>query len=536
MKARTWLSTSLRRQFPLGPPGGRKSLTLPAAQGERVSFQACLFVPGTEPVETSLQVSAPDELTVQARRVGCVPVPQKNTHAPREEFEGWDYTPGFVPDPLLPEREALVGPAQTTTFWITVEVPIGLAAGPREVGIEFRLPKGERAALKATILVSEVVLGKRKGLRVGHWFYADALCDWYKVEPFEQAFWPICEAYMRNYLAHGNDMMYVPIFTPPTDGVKRPTQLLGVKRLGKGRYGFDWRQVKRWVELARECGAEFFEWTHLFTQGGCRNAIRVYEKRNGKDILLWPPQTRPTAADYRSFLAQFLPAFGRFLGREGLRERSYFHLSDEPYGEAALANYRAAREMLRGLAPWMQVMDAVSDLRFAQEKVVDLPIPAISHVRDFLKAGIACWTYFCCGPRGRYINRHLDTPLRKVRMTGWVLYALGIPGFMHWGYNYWYEMATQRLIDPFTVSDGLRWPLISHGDTFVVYPGPEGPLDSIRWEVFAESLQDYALLETLGVDPKGQLLSPCKAFDDFPREERWLSEARRKLLLGGGPG
>jgi hypothetical protein len=75
-------------------------------------------------------------------------------------------------------------------------------------------------------------------------------------------------------------------------------------------------------------------------------------------------------------------------------------------------------------------------------------------------------------------------------MTGWVCYRTGVSGFLHWGYNFWYESRTTNLIDPFEVSDGKQWPRWPYGDPFVVYPGPDGPLDSIRWEVFAESLRD----------------------------------------------
>jgi hypothetical protein len=86
------------------------------------------------------------------------------------------------------------------------------------------------------------------------------------------------------------------------------------------------------------------------------------------------------------------------------------------------------------------------------------------------------------------------------------------------------------MIDPFRVSDGRHWPNWAHGDTFLVYPGAEGPIDSIRWEVFAESLQDYALLQTLGVEPDSRLLAPLRDFDDFPKDGRWLTRARRRLL------
>jgi len=175
-------------------------------------------------------------------------------------------------------------------------------------------------------------------------------------------------------------------------------------------------------------------------------------------------------------------------------------------------------------------MDALSDVRFAREGLTDAPIPSIAHARRFAEEGIPSWAYFCCGPRGRWINRLLDTPLVKIRMTGWLLYRLGFDGFLHWGYNYWRRSQTQHMIDPFTVTDGERWPGWAYGDPFVVYRGPDGPIDSLRWEVFAESLQDYALLQTLGVPTDDRRLAPLKDFDDFPRDERWIRNMRRRML------
>jgi len=47
-------------------------------------------------------------------------------------------------------------------------------------------------------------------------------------------------------------------------------------------------------------------------------------------------------------------------------KKSYFHVSDEPHGEAARANYMLARGVLKELAPWMQVMDALSEIEFGR--------------------------------------------------------------------------------------------------------------------------------------------------------------------------
>jgi hypothetical protein len=124
----------------------------------------------------------------------------------------------------------------------------------------------------------------------------------------------------------------------------------------------------------------------------------------------------------------------------------------------------------------------------------------------------------------------MDTPLSKIRMSGWLFHRTGVRGFLHWGYNYWYKRQTRQMIDPYTVSDGLAGPGWAHGDTFQVYPGPDGPIDSVRWEVFAESLQDYALLQTLGVERDERLLAAVRDYDDFPFSPTWVAAARRKLL------
>jgi hypothetical protein len=90
-------------------------------------------------------------------------------------------------------------------------------------------------------------------------------------------------------------------------------------------------------------------------------------------------------------------------------------------------------------------------------------------------------------------------------------------------------------VDPFTVQDGENWPYWPSGDTFLIYPGEKGPIDSIRWEVFAESLQDQALLQTLGVDPNGRALAMLKSFEDFPKSEAWIHATRKAILLSSPP-
>jgi hypothetical protein len=128
-------------------------------------------------------------------------------------------------------------------------------------------------------------------------------------------------------------------------------------------------------------------------------------------------------------------------------------------------------------------------------------------------------------------NRFLDTPPPMIRMNGWLFYRLGAKGFLHRGYNYWQAIELEVNVDPDTCA--AAWPGIPYGDPLVVYPGEDGPIDSIRWEVFAESLQDYVVLEAAGIRPDDPMLAPIRGYADFPRSEAWINEALRKALGRG---
>jgi hypothetical protein len=551
MRIRAWAESPHRRIFPTGNTPRRGGLRIDAARNETVAFQVCVTLGGEgrrapagarsrglagtvqETAEIAVSCESTRDLSVRIRRVGFVPLPHHNTETDTSELDGVGHVPGYVPDPLYEEQGACVYVGETVSFWLSVQVSPNAAPGASSLPVVVYVDGKQSAEVSASIQIFAAVMKRRTGFHVTHWFYNDAILDWHRLQAFERRFWDLLPAYIRNCAEHGQDTLYVPVFTPPLDGVKRPTQLLRVKRTGRleGRqYGFDWTDVKRYVDIAKRCGMQFFEWTHFFWQWGCRYALRIYEDQGHDERLLWRPQTPAVSKTYSEFLSEFLPELRTFLDRERILKRSFFHVSDEPQGEEHLPNYRKAKALLGRLAPWMTTMDALSEIAFGRQKVTDMPIPLITVTKRFVEEGIPCWTYFCAGPRGPYLNRLMDTPLAKIRMAGWLFYRFGLKGFLHWGYNYWYRSQTRTLIDPFCEASGKRWPDWAYGDPFVVYPGGKGPLDSIRWEIFAASLQDYALLQQSGSDPSGELLRPLEDFHRFPRDEDWWCRARREVL------
>lgn len=535
-KTYCWLTSSLERIFKKTPPEANKYLSLFLAQNDKGSFQACISNQEQEAVKVNIAIDCPDNLTVNIRRVGHVPVPHFNTNTDINEVDGKDNIPGYVPDPLFDDLEMEIPAGESGSYWISIETTADTPAISYPINVHIQKDNETVFKASAEVRVCPVTLEKNTQIPITHWFYADALCDWYHLQPFTGDFWDIARSYIKDMVNHGVNVMHSPLFTPPTDGVKRPNQLLKIKVDDEGdkkKYKFDWSHVRKWIEMARSCGMEYFEWPHLFTQWGIENAVRIYENYDGnyQDRLLWPPATAADSKVYRNFLAQFLPQFKEFLQEEGILNKSFFHLSDEPHGDEHLQNYRRAREILRDLAPWMEIMDALSQVDYAGEGLTDMPIASIKSSEEFREAEIPHWDYFCCGPRGPYLNRLLDTPLPKIRGAGWLFYALGARGFLHWGYNYWYKSQTRELINPYFEQDGLHWPGWAYGDPFVVYPGEDGPIDSIRWEIFGESLKDYNLLYALNLNRNDNYLSPFVSYKDYPKKADWYQSNRALLLM-----
>ena len=531
MRLYSGISSSLIRHFPHTSGQWPRPSPIEVALNEQFSFQVFMRLEGDHVEQIRIQVEGPEKWSIRVRRVGVVPVLHHNRpeNESSTDIDGVGHIPGYVPDPLFDESSILLPTGETHSFWVTV-CPFSAREGYYTLKVRVFPEKGKEITHAVGVRLHDITIRKRSEFPVTHWFYLDCLLDWYKTDISDPRLWEILARYMRDMVQHGQDVIYVPLFTPPLDGVKRPCQLLKVKRTGANQYHFDWTDVRRYINLAKECGFTYFEWCHFFTQWGAEHAIGVYKDQGEEESLLWPADTPATAKTYRTFLSQCIPELKRFLLETETLDQSFFHVSDEPHGEEHLMNYQMACAMLKELAPWMKVIDAVGDPKFVSQTLMDMPISHIRNVFQFINDDIPCWCYYCSNPHSNYLHRHLDDPLPKIAMHGFLFYRWPLRGFLHWGYNYWLQGGTRNLIDPYTVQDGLRWPNWGYGDPFLVYPGPEGPVDSIRWEVFGESLQDYALLQTLGVDRDGTLLAPIKSFTDFPKNAKWRSEARRKLF------
>lgn len=451
-------------------------------------------------------------------------------------------TPGLYPDPLYPvtELDGLTSlPVQWRSLWVTVTLDGSVKPGNYPITVQFETNQGEPLSEETFML--KVIAAELPEQKLIHteWFHADCLATHYGVEVFSKRHWALIRSFIQTAVAHGINMILTPLFTPPLDtqiGGERPTvQLIDVTVEGPDKYSFGFDRLKMWVEMCNELGVKYFEFSHLFTQWGAKHAPKIVAQVNGLEERVFGWDTDATGEAYKNFLAQFLPQLVAFIRANGLEERSYFHVSDEP-GEQHIPTYESASSWLRQFLGDFPMMDALSSYEFYERGLVKKPIPASNHIEHFLEHEVPdLWTYYCCSQYKEVSNRFMCMPSARSRVLGMQLYKFNIAGFLHWGYNFYYSQYSRYPIDPYRVTDaGHAFP---SGDPFVVYPGPEGPIESLRLEVFYEALQDLRALQKLesliGRDQVLQLveegLEEPITFSVYPRDAQWLLAKRDQI-------
>ena len=526
------LADSLQKYFTHTLPPRARELDLSGLRGEVLSFQVVYRAAGQGVVE--LDLSGAPAAWSEARGIGLAHVEHPTYSVAPEELCG--AAPGFFPDPLLPAESHDAFPGQTRGVWVTVRIPDNARAGRRVLNVGVIWGGVVAARLRVQV---EVVPARLPGqrLKVIHWFHNDCLMSHYGFEAWSRPHWRMLEPYLRNAADHGVNTITTPVFTPPLDtavGTERPTvQLVDVTVTGKDRYRFGFGRLEKWIDLCRRCGMTDFEISHLSTQWGAKSAPKVMAKVGGRAERIFGWGDASDGPRYERFLLQFLPRLVSCLRRKGAVSRSYLHVSDEPRA-AQLPQYSAVREILRRGAPELPVVEALSEFEFYEHGLVDRPCPATNHAQPFLDRGVPhLWCYYCTGQRQGVSNRFMDFPSARNRILGWQLYKFGFEGFLHWGYNHWYGGLADELIDPYTNSHAGR-PL-PPGDGFMVYPGRDGPVDAMRWEVFREGLQDMRALQMLAgltADKPSREASrlldlrPVESMFAYPRSAGWILETR----------
>ncbi len=327
------------------------------------------------------------------------------------------------------------------------------------------------------------------------WFYPECLADVYGLEMWSDKHFQVVEAFIKEAVKHGQNMIYVPAFTPPLDtpvGQERiTTQLVGVE-VNNGKYVFDFSLMRRYVEICKKAGATHLEHSHLFTQWGARFAPKIMATVDGEYKRIFGWETDSMSPEYAAFLKAYLKEFKVFLEQSGYGKNILFHISDEPMKEH-IEYYKNAKNVIQSELTGYMYGDALSHYSYYEDGTVDVPIVILesADMEKFIENCDNLWVYNTAAHVFNGLsNRLITTTGARNRILGTQMYCTNTKGYLNWAYNFFWG----------SLCHGLQTPLQNSGNgtSYIVYPATDGtPLVSLRMKVFAEGIIDNRALKTL---------------------------------------
>ena len=227
--------------------------------------------------------------------------------------------------------------------------------------------------------------------------------------------------------------------------------------------------------------------------------------------------------EYERLFSEYLHAVQEHLREKGWLDKAYIYWFDEPDSK----DYQFVRdgmELLHRAAPDIRRM-LTEQIEPELIGAVDLwcPLTPSLDAAKFAErqaAGEDIWWYVCTGPKAPYCGLFIDHNAIEMRMWLWQTWKYGVNGVLVWQTNYWTSDAaypTPGRQDPWEDPMGwvsgystpagtkLQW---GNGDGRFVYPANRdasdrrtpyisGPVNSIRWEMLRDGVEDYEYFHAL---------------------------------------
>jgi hypothetical protein len=260
---------------------------------------------------------------------------------------------------------------------------------------------------------------------------------------------------------------------------------------------------------------------------------------------------RQGTPEYDRLISQYLKQVEDHLAANSWLGREYIYWFDEPdpkdypFVREGMLNIRKnAPRLTRFITehrPGPEIMD-VSEIGCT---IFDRVDPKA--VAELAPKGREFWSYLCTGPKSPWVTLFIDHPAVNMRMWLWMSYKWGLEGILVWRADYWNSptlFPPGVLQDPwrdpmsYTVGYGVPYGQVSHwgnGDGRFLYPPNRepgrdktkylvGPVDSVRWEILREGIEDYeyfVLLEKAVAAARGKARLKAEAAEaarllDFP--------------------
>ena len=359
---------------------------------------------------------------------------------------------------------------------------------PGETTLTFDVKVGDKTqSLDWDIQTHNVELIPRSdyGFNYTNWFSLHEIKTRHNLELWSEDFWTMLGKYADLMAYGGQDTFWL-----------RWTDFFMISESG------DWilltERLARYVELFLDAG---FDWIE---------GAPIASRPNGDWSLPWLKLNiggvPATGEEGEVIIKEFATKVNAMFKEKGWDKQWIQHLADEPTDTNA-KDYVKLSMLMRKYIPEIKIVEATMTRQLAG--AIDIWCPQVDKYqqnREFfverLEEGEDVWTYTCLTPGGPWLNRLLDQERLRQVYFGWAGAFYNTQGFLHWGLNHYKaDPFTQSVVDhPAAPGTTNKLPA---GDTHVVYPGPDGPWSSTRFEAHRMGLEDYAMLKMLKAKDPG---------------------------------
>ncbi|MGI5819941.1 MAG: DUF4091 domain-containing protein [Armatimonadota bacterium] len=420
-----------QKVFPDTQPGDRHEATLYAAEGEYVAVQTALR--SDRDVTLPVSISPPGEI------FECIYLSTPGVAAwgfPDEE-EYAELRREVYPDPLVPVEEIRLSADETKALWIRVRAEASETINVRvgEIAAEVRIELWPFAIPERPSLQTAIGLGGR------------GFAEHYETELWSDRYWDIYEEYYEALLAYR-----LSAYRPPRDALDE----------GARRYLTDPRVTTFILPYAGNAARMRAIWQELTDLGVAEKGwfYNIDEPST--------PEEYETISGQVEYLREVAPG-----ARYGLP--FYTGLPDRSTPFDHLSGY---------VNLWIIQTDYYQHGHQLGDRIQ-------RQAAERFEAGDEVWLYTALAPRAPFCNILLNNTALQHRLLFWQVYAEEIAsGYIYWQSTYWdqtddpwQDVATVKTVDPHVWGDGLLF-----------YPGPDGPVGSIRLEAIRAGLQDIELL------------------------------------------
>ncbi len=462
----------------------QSSIIIKAAKGEYEPFQL-VIIPEKEMAGIELRFTD---------LVGPTVIHKDNIYYNRVEYvyvsvpSHPDIPTGYYPDPLPFEQSSLLTGGVNNPFWITVKTPIHIPAGIYKSAIEIFQDSQKISAIPLELKVWDFTVPEKTSVYASACLHNPFYHSFDQIEVLQQEYGDpieVLKRYYKNLVDHRvKDYTHGNIIPDIEVDVSNPKNVV-----------IDYTAFDEMAEYLEQIGMERYKFPACWTFG--THSLPVYPKWHfgNTDIQIFSDTSNTTfTPEFLNLFNQVYPAIYTHLQEKGWADKVVAMFVDEPnYAHAPTVNALINISQL--------FKDINSDINIRLTKypysslygLVDIWEVHSSHVESHLnnnrlrqQAGDEYSHY-------NNVSFLLDFPGMRLRTIGWRLWRFQLDGTLcwyrvaDWHRNLWEE--------PHGGHRGLN------GEGILLYPPRNsseiGPINSIRWELLREGLEDYEYLYLL---------------------------------------